>query len=100
MRVQSKREPAFLVYQATFLIQKNCVQNNRGLLFNLLSYLCHKKNVCLKQAGGCFLVHSSLISIVRLMYCHEKFGMLNQYCINFRKLCLANYKKLSRTAFF
>ena len=67
MCVQSKQEPAYLVYQATFLIQKMCVQNKRRLLFNLLSYFCNMKNACLKQAGGCFLVYFSLISIVCLI---------------------------------
>ena len=78
MCVQSKREPAFLVYQASFLIRKICVKNKRGLFFNLLSFFRNTKNVCLKQAGGCFLVYSSLTNIVRLMFCHEKCGMLNQ----------------------
>ena len=76
MCIENKR-----VYQATFLMRKVCVQNKQGLLFNLLSHFNNTKNMCLKQ-GGCFLVYSSLITIVDLIFCREKCEMLNQYCRN------------------
>ena len=39
------------------LYYKNCVQNKRGLLFNLLNYFCSTKNVCSKLVRNCFLVY-------------------------------------------
>ena len=80
MCIENKR-----VYQATFLMRKVCVQNKQGLLFNLLSHFNNTKNMCLKQ-GGCFLVYSSLITIVYLIFCREKCEMHNQYCRNCRRL--------------
>ena len=88
-------------------------------LINVVRRKCSitKKNICSKEAGGCFLVYSSLISIVRLTILYKKCGRLNQYGTHFITsvfynlrermfykllLCisLANYKKLPRTVGF
>ena len=68
------------------------------LLQNHWGCFCNTKNMCLKQAGGCFLFYYLLISIVlvKCFYC--------KFYRNFRQGCflvyLANYKKLLRTAAF
>ena len=38
MCAQSKPEPAFLVYETTFLIRKICVQNKRGAAFQFIDH--------------------------------------------------------------
>ena len=78
-----------------FQQKKFALKANGNLHFSLLSYYCDTKNVYSKQVGGGGgwgeggLVYLSLISIVRLMFCHEKFGRLNQYCTNYEKLLRA-----------
>ena len=86
----------FFSLSSYFSHTKNVCSKQAGAAFNLLSDFCNTKNVCLKKAGGCFLVYSSLTSIVRLMFCHEKCGMLDQYCTNFRKLEKIHFRLLSK----
>ena len=111
---------SFSVYQATFLIQKMCVQSRReaafqfnkplfshekrvfktigGLLFSLFSYFSNTKNVCSKQARGCFLVYYLLISIILLKcFYYEFYKNFRERCF---LVCLANYIKLLWTAAF
>ena len=47
-----------------------CVQNKQGVLFSFFSLLInlYTENVCSKQVRGYFLLYSSLISIVPLMF--------------------------------
>ena len=62
---------SILVYYATFLIQKMCVQEKREPALYFIKLLSNTENVCSKQARGCYLFYSSLISIVCQMFYRE-----------------------------
>ena len=59
-----------IMYAGNILLRKCVFKASGRLLFNLFGNFSNTKNVCSKQAVGCFLIYSSLIK--RLMLYHEK----------------------------
>ena len=51
-------------------------------LISIVRRKCSTTKVCGQSKRDCFLIYLSSVSIIRLMFSHEKYGRLKQYCAN------------------
>ena len=66
----------FLINQyctSSVILQKMCVQSNLETAFWFIKLHFNTKNICSKQAEGCFLVYSLLVTITLLKCFYYKF---------------------------